>query len=462
VKPTRATRQLDPLLARVRQPPPLLSRRVRSGRGATEQPNAAGDVAALSLRFWLLLVLTGVASGLLGALMMAVLHTVQHWAYGYSHGSFAAAVARATGSRRVISLAVGGAVTGIGWYVVRRLLPDHRSDLDDALWLGHSQLSLRRGFLSSVLSEVAVGAGASLGREAAPKLLGGTAGSVLARRARLTPAQRRLLVACGGGAGMAAVYNVPLGGALFTAEVLYGSLTLPVVLPALACSAIATVVSWVYLPDQPTYLRIPAYHVSAPLLTWSVPAGLLIGLLTVGWVRAIGLVSAHRPKGWGGAVAPALAFTAVGGLAVAYPQILGNGKDMAGPAFLGVGSAGLLVALAVLKPLATMACLGSGAMGGLFTPTLATGAVLGGFLGVAWSQLWPGAPIGAYAVAGGAAMLGAGLQAPLAGLVLMWELTGTTSSLLVPMLLATFLATTVARYVDGYSIYSVRLPRSST
>lgn len=85
-----------------------------------------------------------------------------------------------------------------------------------------------------------VGMGASIGREAAPKLMGGVSGSLLARWTKLTPAQRRLLVACGAGAGLAAVYNVPLGGALFTAEVLYGSLNLPVILPALACSAIAT------------------------------------------------------------------------------------------------------------------------------------------------------------------------------------------------------------------------------
>jgi len=444
---------------RVRTPRPVLRKRVPSGRGATEQPNATGDDdAQLTPMTWLLTCVTGVVTGLLGIAMYEVLNLVQHVAFGYHHGTFAAGVAAAAGSRRVLALAVGGLVTGIGWYLLRRLMPSHSSDLDDALWAGQSQLSIRRSVASGVLSEIAVGAGASLGREAAPKLVGAASGSALATWAGLTHGQRRLLVACGGGAGMAAIYNVPLGGALLAAEVLYGSLSIAVVLPALACSVIATVTSWLVLPNRPTYPLIPVYHLDAALLVWTVPAGLVIGVLSVGHVRLIGWVSAHRPTGWRVAIGPLIAFTVVGLIGLHYPQLLGNGADLAEPAFLGVGSIGLLLALAALKPLVTAACLGSGATGGLFTPTLSIGAVLGGFLGLAWTHLWAGAPVGAYAVVGAAAMLGAGLQAPLAGLVLMLELTNTTNSLVVAMIVATVIATAIARYLDGYSIYSARLP----
>jgi CIC family chloride channel protein len=443
----------------VRQPQPLLHGRVRSGRGATEQPNAAGDAGVdLTPRFWAAVVVTAVAAGLFGVLMMLILHTVEHHAYGYHHGDFQAAASRAAGSRRIIVLAAGGLVTGFGWYLIRRVMHAKNSDLDDSLWAGEAVLSLRRSFASSVLSEIAVGVGASLGREAAPKLLGAASGSVVSRWARLTPAQRKLLVACGGGAGMAAIYNVPLGGALLTAEVLYGSLTLPVVLPALACSGIATIVAWIYLPNQFTYLHIPAYHATSSLVIWSLPAGMIIGLVTVAYLRLIGFVSARRPTGWPVAITPAIVFAALGVVALHYPQVLGNGQDMAGPQFIGIGTIGLLAALAALKPIVTVACMGSGAAGGLLTPTFATGAALGGFLGLSWAHLWGGVPLGAFALVGAAAMLGAGLQAPLTGLVLIVELTGTTTSLIVPMLIATATATTVARYLDGYSIYSVRLP----
>jgi CIC family chloride channel protein len=452
-----------PSRARVRRPAPILTFRVPSGRGATEQPNASGDAGVdLTPRFWLAVVVTAVAAGLFGVLMLLILRTVEHHAYGYSHGDFESGVVHASGSRRIIILASAGLVTGVGWYVIRRLMHAKSSDLDDSLWAGEALLSIRRSLASSVLSEVAVGAGASLGREAAPKLLGAASGSLVARWTRLTPAQRRLLVACGGGAGMAAIYNVPLGGALLTAEVLYGSLALPVVMPALVCSGIATLVAWIYLPNQPTYLHIPAYHVTASLVVWSVPAGILIGLLAVGYLRLIGVVSANRPIGWRVAISPAIVFAAVGCVALKYPQVLGNGKDMAGAEFLGIGTIGLLGVLAVLKPLVTVACMGSGAAGGLLTPTFATGAALGGLLGLAWTHLWSGAPTGAFALVGAAAMLGAGLQAPLTGLVLVLEFTGTSNSLILPMVIATALATAVARYLDGYSIYSVRLPSRPT
>jgi chloride channel protein, CIC family len=144
-------------------------------------------------------------------------------------------------------------------------------------------------------------------------------------------------------------------------------------------------------------------------------------------------------------------------IAFAYPQLLGNGKDMAHDAFLGLDGFTLLLALFALKPLVTAMCLGSGASGGLFTPTLSTGAVLGGALGIAWSLAWPGSPSGAFALVGAAAMLGAAMQAPLAGLVLILELIGGGFAIAIPMIAATVTATAVARYIDGYSIYTARL-----
>ena len=113
----------------------------------------------------------------------------------------------------------------------------------------------------------------------------------------LSAAQRRLLVACGGGAGLAAVYNVPLAGALFTAEILIGSITLPVMLPAIACSAIATATAWVYLPDRAVYLGIPDYRFTWPVMTWALLAGPVIGLVSAGYIRLIGWVSHHRARG---------------------------------------------------------------------------------------------------------------------------------------------------------------------
>ncbi len=442
---------------RLRVPSPLIRRRIASGRGAMEQPNQTHDDVPLTPMFWLALVLTGVATGLFGDLLMWVLFSFERWAFHY-HGNFEAAVAATSNLRRVLSLLIAGVFGATAWYLIRRFLSREKSEIDDALWEGDGDLSIRRSFLTSITSEIVIGMGASIGREAAPKLMGGASGSLLSKWMGLSVAQRRLLVACGGGAGLAAVYNVPLGGALFTAEVLYGSFALPVVLPALSCSLIATAVAWLYLPRGATYGDIPVYRLTTSLTVWSVLAGLLIGVLAILYVRLIGWVSHHRATGLRLFVAMPLAFGVLGVIGIRYPELFGNGKDMAHAAFLGLGSAGLLFALFALKPLVTALCLGSGAAGGVFTPFLSTGAVLGAFLGVVWTHVWPGTSIGAFALVGAAAMIGATMQAPLAGLVLVLELTHTGLSLAVPMMIATVIATLVVRYVDGYSIYTARLP----
>ena len=264
-------------------------------------------------------------------------------------------------------------------------------------------------------------------------------------------------MACGAGAGFAAVYDVPLGGALFTAEVLLGAVRLPVVLPALACSSVATLVARVALPAGPTYVALPDFPFHPAEVGWALLAGPVIGLLAVVFVRLIAWVSKHRPRGWWALPAPLAAFSVLAAIGLAFPQLYGNGQEIAELAFTEATPVLLLVALCVLKPLVTALCLGSGAAGGLVTPTLATGAALGAALGAAWSLLWPGAPVGAYAMTGAAALLGAAMQAPLAGAVLVLELAHAGFALMVPLVLATALATGVSRRIDGYSIYSARL-----
>ncbi len=445
---------------RLRSPQPVLKRRVPSGRGAMEQPNVTGDGdAALTPRFWLAVVLTGVATGLFGDLLMWVLTEAEHVAYHYRSGSFEHAVAQVSSGRRIDALVIASVIGAVSWHLIDRYLQHEHSDIDDAVWKSDGELSPRRSFLTSLVSEVVIGLGASIGREAAPKLMGGVSGSVTSHWFNLSSAQKRLLVACGGGAGLACVYNVPLGVAIFTAEVLYGSFALPVVLPALATSLIATTVAWLYLPRAATYTDIPQYRFSASVMVWSIVAGVLIGALALLYIRLIAYASHFRAKGANVLWMMPLAFGILGVIGIWYPQLFGNGKDMAHDAFLGFGGIGLFFALFALKPLVTALMLGSGAAGGVFTPFLATGALFGAFFGAVWLHMWPGTPLGAFALVGAAAMIGSSMQAPLAGLVLVLEFTHSGFSLMIPMMVATGIATLCVRHVDGYSIYSARLPR---
>jgi chloride channel protein, CIC family len=113
--------------------------------------------------------------------------------------------------------------------------------------------------------------------------------------------------------------------------------------------------------------------------------------------------------------------------------------------------------LLVLKPAATVLCFGSGASGGLFTPSLSSGALLGGALGQAWLLIWPGSSPGLFAMLGAVAMLAATTQGPISAIVLMIELTGRDLSSILPILIAVVSATIVARSIEIRSIYEARL-----
>jgi chloride channel protein, CIC family len=428
----------------------------------SHQPNVPGRgiVASYGFRFWMLVALVGLGAGLGGAALMELLRGVQHLAWSYhapgalESESFLEAVERSSAARRVIVLVLGGLVVGGGGVLLaRRASP---GEVSEAIWLREARLPFAASIAKAVHSIVIVGLGASLGREAAPQQAGAAVASALSDWAQLPEWQRRLLLACGAGAGMAAVYNVPLGGALFALEVLLGTLTLPLVLPALATSLIATAVAWIALGDHATYV-IPSYGVHASQIVWAIIVGPIAGVAAVAYIRVIARAHALRPSGRLRLLVPVGVFAALGAVAIAYPQLLGNGKNVVQLALVARLSVGLLVALLVLKPIATAACLGSGAPGGLFTPTLAYGVLLGGLLGQGWSEIWPGAPLGGYAIIGGAAVLGAAMQGPLAAVVLLLELTQHADALMVAVLLAVVEATVLARVLGAPSIYSARL-----
>jgi H+/Cl- antiporter ClcA len=404
-------------------------------------------------RFWLAVLLTGVGAGIAAALLTRLLEFVQHWAW--PGPSLLDAAAHADAWRHVLILLGAGVLTGAGQIILHRLSSANGIDISEAISRFAGRLPAWRTLGSALLSVLLVGMGASLGREGAPKQAGAVIANSLADRARLSEEQRRLLVACGAGAGMAAAYGVPLGGALFALEVLRGVLALRLVLPALLASAIATGVSWLALPNAPTYL-IPAYPTSPSIVVWAPLVGPVAGLVSVGYVRLIAWADRHRPKGGRRLIAPIVSLGLLGIASIAFPQILGNGKDIAQLAFTGEVTPLLLISLLFLKPAATVMCLGSGVPGGLFTPSLALGALLGGVLGYAWDWLWPGVPPGLFAVIGAAAVLAATTHGPISAVVLIVELTGRDRSFILPLLLAVGTATVIARTIDRRSIYDAR------
>jgi len=409
-----------------------------------------------ALPFWSAVVLTGIGTGVAAAALTQVLELVQRLMWRGSGADLLNAAMQASASRHILVLLGAGIVTGAGQIVLGRLSSGNGIDTTAAIWFHAGRLPAWRTLGSALLSVVIVGMGAALGREGAPKQAGAVMANFFSDKARLSDEQRRLLVACGAGAGMAAAYGVPLGGALFALEVMRGVLALRYVLPALFASVVATAVSWLVLPDAPTYL-IPAYASSASSVVWALVAGPVAGVVSVGYVRAVTWADRNKPDGWRRLAAPVVVLGLLGAVSIPFPQVLGNGKDISQLAFANQAAPSLLLVLLALRPMATVLCVRSGAPGGLFTPSLTVGALLGAVLGHAWSWFWPGVPPGLFALLGAAAVLAATTQGPISTVVLMMELTGRDRSFIVPLLLAVGTATLVARTIESRSIYDARL-----
>jgi H+/Cl- antiporter ClcA len=152
--------------------------------------------------------------------------------------------------RHILVLLGAGLLTGAGQIILKHLSSGNGIDTTAAIWFHAGRMPPWRTLGSAVLSVIIVGMGASMGREGAPKQAGAVAANFFSDLGKLSDEQRRLLVACGAGAGMGAAYGVPLGGALFALEVMRGMLALRYVLPALIASMVATAVSWLALPEK--------------------------------------------------------------------------------------------------------------------------------------------------------------------------------------------------------------------
>jgi chloride channel protein, CIC family len=407
-------------------------------------------------QFWLAVLLTSVATGLAAAGLTRFLEQVQHFVWSGSGTNILEAVAQASATRHMVVLISAGLVTGAGQIILRQLSSGNGIDTTAAIWFYAGRMPRLRTLGSAVLSIIIVAMGVSLGREGAPKQAGVVFANLFADGGGLSNEQRRLLVSCAAGAGLGAAYGVPVGGALFALEVMRGKLALRYVLPALFSSTIATAISWIFLPDKPTYV-IPAYSSSSCVLVWSLVAGAIAGLVSVGYVRLITWADRNRPQGWRRIATPVVVMSLLGVVSLRFPQLLGNGKDVSQLALTSALAPSLLLALMLLKPAAVALSIRSGAPGGLFTPSLTTGAMMGGVLGYVWSRFWPGTPLGLFSLLGAAAILAATTQGPISTVVLMMELTGRDRSFILPLLLAVGVATLIARTIETRSIYDAKL-----
>ena len=407
----------------------------------------------MTARMWSMVALTGGVAGVTSGLLMRLLKGMQQLSFPHRTGDFLVGVQAASAERRILVVTLAGIFAAVSLYLLKRMTGG-AADVVGSIWHKQGQFKPLPTVVQSLISIVIVGMGAAIGREQALKNTGAAVAGTISNWTRLSLGQRHLLVACGAGAGMAAAYNVPLGGAFFTVEVLLGTMSITNVLAAMMASFLAVTVSWSMLPNEPTF-QVAQLSITPSLMVWAALAGPVMGMASAVYVQVIGWAETGKPKGHMAVIAPIVVFVALGSVAVAFPELLGNGKDVVQEAFgtrLGVG---LLAWLLVLRPLATAMCFKAGAPGGLFTPTLTFGSLLGGLLGEAWSLIAPATSKDSYAILGAGAMVASASQGPVSAVVFMLELTNHTDALIVPLLVAVTGATLTARKLNVQSMYSI-------
>ena len=450
-------------------------------RSQTPRGGAAGETAApppvfyrsfreflaqlpgVSQRFWVLVVAVGVISGLGSVLLLELLVAITRLAWDGGGRSVLVAFTAASPLRRVVVLALGGLLVTAAMLAMRRRLGGHgTAGIIEAIWVHQGRLQLGRALLRGVISIVAVGMGASLGREGALIQTGAAAGSWLADRFGVTRRQARLLVACGAASGMAAAYNVPIGGALFGLEVLLGSFALELFGPVVVSCVTATIIARVIAGNVPSYV-IPAYQIMRPRdLLAGIALAPLLGLASAFYVKMMGWVEVqlYKVPRSPARFLPPLGMALVGVVAIWFPQLLGNGYDTIQAGLLGEVPVALLLTLPFLKLAATALCAGVGVPGGLFTPSLFFGALLGGGLGALVQHALPsiGVPTGAFALVGMACVLAGTTHAAVSSVLIIFELTGDYGVIL-PLMVSSAIAAAVSRAVEPDSLYTAPLRR---
>jgi len=435
--------------------------------------------------FYLAIAAVGVVSGVLGIVterLIAALQSLLWNADGYPlHAAWVAIASGAHGDlvqvadqvpRWVVvaAPAVGGAIVGlIIWLSRKPVAGEGMASLIESVALHGGKIPPRPVLVNALAAVVTVGSGGSLGREGPMIRLGAMISSWTGQRLGIPPHRLKILVGCGAAAGLAATYNVPIGGALFAMEVILGNFALEIFGPIVASSVIATVISRSLNGNAPLYAA-PGYKLQSgwELLLYA-GLGIVGALVSVAFVLGIRggrrafakLTFVPRP------VHPLLGMTLVGVLGLYVPYALGRGYgainlalsgELKLPPRFGLSQEAtvlFLLGLAAAKLLATALTSGSGGSGGLFTPSLLFGALVGGAYGAWMHSLWPhvASPYGAYAAVGMAAVMAGTSHAPISAILILFEFTG-NYDLILPVMLASIIASTISRRLRPSSIYT--------
>ena len=362
----------------------------------------------------------------------------------------------------VIQLAMGGVIAA---WIASTFAPEAKGhgvpEVMEAVALRGGQMRPRVIAIKALASATSIGFGGSCGREGPIVQIGSTIGSVLGQLVRAPAPIVRTLVACGAAAGISATFNAPIGGVFFAAEVILGEFAPRSFAAIVVSSVLAAVIGRAFLGNTPSFSASGFELVSPYELVLYAILGVIAAVWATGFVRMLYLIEdrfeAFKIPPW---VKGGIGFALVGVIGIWIPQIFGVGyvsMQQVLDEHVGVGRA---LALAVAKPLATSLTLGSGGSGGIFAPSLFTGAFLGDAFGRFVHLIFPAwtAPGAAYGLVGMAALFAAAAEAPMTAILIVFEMSN-DYRIILPLMVCVVIATVVGRRLLGSTVYEMKLIR---
>jgi CIC family chloride channel protein len=402
-------------------------------------------------------------AGALSSVAFKFLTDRVHWLFTHQNGGYVQSFEHLLWWQRLLVPALGGTLAGLIIYFGTRIARKSSTDYMEAIVVGEGVISFRSSAVKCASAMFSIASGASIGREGPLVQLSAVLASLFGRWRGMAPLQLRLLVACGAAAGIASAYNAPIGGALFVAEIVLQSLAMESFGPLVFSSVVATLTIRRLVGDSPLYeIQVPSVRLHS---NWEILPYLLLGLLAgfvAPWflklLRGSERVFSKIPLpvyarvGFGG--------LAVGALAILHPEVIGNGYSVINQVLHDEIVWKTLLVIFIFKLFATAATFGSGAVGGVFTPTLFAGACLGELFCNFIQRFWVGAPLvpAAFALVGMGAFLAATTHAPLMAIIIVFELT-LDYDIILPLMLACVIAHYTCSAFEKNSVYSESLQR---
>ncbi|MEW6173322.1 MAG: chloride channel protein [Bacillota bacterium] len=362
----------------------------------------------------------------------------------------------------IVIPAAGGLLVGPLVYFFAREAKGHGvPEVMEAVALRGGRIRPRVAVVKTLASSICIGSGGSVGREGPIVQIGSAAGSAIGQWLRLPDESVKTLVACGAAGGISATFNAPIAGVLFALEVILGTVITRKFAYVIVSAVIADFLSQAFLGNNRAF-AVPHFGITSGWeFVFYVVLGIFAALAAVTFIRTLyrfeDLFGSFKMPEY---LKPVLGGLVIGIIGLYSHDLFGVGYEGITKALSGQTALGMLVALCLLKILATSITIGSGGSGGVFAPSLFIGAMMGTSLGTVLNGLFPTvtAPAGAYGIVGMAAVFAGAARAPFSAILIIFEMTR-DYNIILPLMTSVVISTVFARTLMRETIYTLKLKR---